>query len=303
MSSMAVSDEAATTPDAAPERLAVPLPESLPKRETMYRHSVAVRVTHWVNALALTLLLMSGLRIFNYHPALYWGDAGYKGLPSFISITSVEDDITDAVVGVTTIAGHRFITTGVLGVSYDSDGDVVTRAFPSWLTLPSGPGLSVARDWHFAMAWLFVLNGVVYLVSGLVTGHFRRDLLPRAAQLRPRGILAAIWDRVRLRRPRGEAARQYNVVQKFAYLGVVFGLLPVMALTGLTMSPAVTAEIPILFDVFGGRQSARTIHFLVANLLVLFVLVHIVQVFVAGVFNTMRGMITGRYAIRPETGQ
>ena len=137
----------------------------------------------------------------------------------------------------------------------------------------------------------------------VLSGHFRRDLLPTGAELRPRHILGDIWNHIRLRRPRGEAARRYNVLQKLAYMVVVFVLLPVMVLTGLTMSPAVTAAMPFLFDMFGGRQSARTIHFLVANLLVLFVLVHVVQVVLSGVFNNMRSMITGRYAIRPEDSE
>jgi len=271
-------------------------------RETMYRHSLAVRVTHWANVLFLTLLLMSGLRIFNYHPALYWGNYGYRGVPSVFSIAALEDIETDEPVGVTTIAGHNFITTGVLGVSYDADGMPVAGAFPNWLTLPGGPGLALARDWHFAMAWLFVLNGAIYLLFGLASGHFRRDLVPAPAELRPRSLQRDVLDHLRLRRARGEAARRYNTLQKLAYLVVVFVLLPVMVLTGLTMSPAVTAAMPFLFDLFGGRQSARTIHFIAANLIVLFVLVHVIQVFVAGAFNGMRSMITGRYAIRPEAG-
>ena len=140
------------------------------------------------------------------------------------------------------------------------------------------------------------------MLFGLFTGNFRRDLAPAADQLRPRHILADVWDHVRLRVPRGEAARRYNVLQKLAYLAVVFGLLPVMLLSGLTMSPAVTAAVPGLFDLFGGRQSARTIHFLVANLLVLFVLVHIVEMVLAGALNGMRSMITGRYVIKTRAG-
>jgi thiosulfate reductase cytochrome b subunit len=270
------------------------------RREVIYRHAVVVRVTHWINVLCLTLLLMSGLQIFNYHPALYWGNYGYRGVPSVVSIGSVIDPENGEPVGVTRIAGLSFVTTGVLGVSYDSERGVVTRAFPAWLTLPGEPGLALARDWHFLMAWLFVANGAVYLLFGMLNGHFRRDLAPAADQLRVRHILADIWDHVRLRVPRGEAARRYNVLQKIAYLTVVFLLLPTMVLSGLTMSPAVTAAVPSLFDLFGGRQSARTIHFLVANLLVLFVLVHVVEVFLTGVVNGMRSMITGRFVIRPQ---
>jgi thiosulfate reductase cytochrome b subunit len=276
--------------------------DAAPRREVIYRHALVVRATHWINVLCLALLLMSGLRIFNYHPALYWGNYGYRGVPAVVSIGAAIDPDSGAPVGVTRIAGLSFVTTGVLGVSYDSERGMVARAFPAWLTLPGEPGLALARDWHFLMAWLFVANGAVYLLFGAFSGHFRRDLAPAADQLRARHILADLWDHVRLRAPRGEAARRYNVLQKLAYLTVVFLLLPVMVLSGLTMSPAVTAAVPGLFDLFGGRQSARTIHFLVANLLVLFVLVHVIEVLLAGVVNGMRSMITGRYVIRPQAG-
>jgi thiosulfate reductase cytochrome b subunit len=202
--------------------------------------------------------------------------------------------------GITRIADVDFETTGVLGVSYDGDGRALRRAFPPWLTLPSNASLALARDWHFLLAWLFVLNGAVYLGFGLLSGHVRRNLLPAADQLRARHIGSEIWNHLRLRSPRGEADRRYNVLQKFAYLVVLFVLLPAMVLSGLTMSPAVTAAVPLLFDLFGGRQSARTIHFITANLLVLFVLVHVLQVLISGAFNRLRAMITGRYVIRPE---
>lgn len=272
-----------------------------PQREVMYRHTVTVRLTHWINALIFVLLLASGLRVFNYHPALYWGNDGHEGMLSFISIEALTDVENGAPVGVTTVIGHSFNTTGVLGVSYSVSGEPVQAAFPNWVTLPAG--LGPARGVHFDAAWLLVLNGLVYLLSGLFSGHFRRDLLPAAKELSPRNVLADIWNHVRLRRARGAAAHHYNVLQKLAYVIVIFGLLPVMVLSGLTMSPAVTAAVPFLFDLFGGRQSARTIHFLVTNLLVLFVLVHVIQVILTGLFNNMRAMITGRYAILPETGK
>ena len=273
-----------------------------PAREVIYRHALAVRLTHWINALCLALLLMSGLQILNYHPALYWGNYGYRGVPSLASIGSEIDPASGAPVGVTRLAGARFVTTGVLGVSYEDGHGIVRRAFPAWLTLPGEPNLALARDWHFLMAWLLVLNGAVYLVFSLLSGHLRHDLAPAADQLRPRHVLSDIWDHIRLRVPRGEAARRYNVLQKLAYLSVIFLLLPTMILSGLTMSPAVTAALPVLFDLFGGRQSARTVHFVVANLLVLFVLVHVFEVVLAGLFNGMRSMITGRYVIKPQVG-
>jgi thiosulfate reductase cytochrome b subunit len=283
-----------TSPNAA-------TPDAPQTREVIYRHAFVVRAAHWINVLCLALLLMSGLRIFNSHPALYWGNYGYRGVPAVLSIGSAIDPANGEPVGVTRIAGWSFVTTGVLGASYDSERGMVARAFPPWLTLP-GSDLGLARDWHFLMAWLLVGNGAVYLVFGVLSGHFRRDLAPAADQLRARHILADLWDHLRLRVPRGEAARRYNLLQKVAYLTVVFVLLPIMVLSGLTMSPAVTAAVPGLFDLFGGRQSARTIHFLVANLLVLFVLVHVFEVLLAGVVNGMRSMITGRYVIKPQVG-
>jgi thiosulfate reductase cytochrome b subunit len=270
-----------------------------PQREVVYRHTVMVRLTHWINAMIFVLLLASGLRIFNHHAALYWGNDGHDGMPSFLSIASLEDADTGKPVGVTTIMGRSFVTTGLLGVSYGINGETVEGAFPNWLSFPVHLGL--ARAVHFAAAWLLALNGLVYLLSGVFSGHFRRDLLPAARELAPRHVLADIWNHIRLRRARGAAARHYNVLQKLAYVAVIFVLLPAMVLSGLTMSPGATAAMPFLFDLFGGRQSARTIHFLVADLLVLFVLVHVIQVIITGAFNNMRAMITGRYAILPES--
>ena len=268
------------------------------RREIVYRHSIIVRLTHWINVLCLTLLLMSGLKLFNVHPALYWGNYGYPGVPTVLAIDGMLDPETRQPVGIMRIGDRNFVTTGILGVTYDSDGRPRRGAFPLWATL--GSGLALARDWHFLMAWLFAINGTIYLLAGLISGHFRRDLAPAAAQLRPRHVLSDIWNHLRLRRARGEAAKRYNVLQKVTYLAVIFLVLPGMVLTGLTMSPAVTAVFPFLFDLFGGRQSARTIHFITANLLVIFVMVHIVEVMLSGAFNLMRSMITGRYVIRPE---
>jgi thiosulfate reductase cytochrome b subunit len=266
--------------------------------EVIRRHSLAVRLTHWINVVCLAMLLMSGLAIFNAHPLLYWGHTGHRGMPFVFGIGAKTED--GRAVGITRIAEVDFDTTGVLGVSYDGDGRALRRAFPPWLTLPSNASLALARDWHFLLAWLFVINGAVYLGFSLLSGHVRRDLLPGVKELRPRHIGGVILGHLRLRFPRGEEDRRYNVLQKLAYLAVVFGLLPVMVLSGLTMSPAVTAAAPLLFDLFGGRQSARTIHFITANLLVLFVLVHIILVLLSGAFNRLRAMVTGRYVIRPE---
>jgi thiosulfate reductase cytochrome b subunit len=269
-----------------------------PQREIVYRHSLAVRITHWLNLLFLTLLLMSGLQLFNVHPQLYWGHYGYPGVPTVFSISGRYDPEREEPVGLTRIGDYTIDTTGFLGVTYDSEGQPRPGAFPRWATL--GEDLALARDWHFLAAWLFVINGTIYLLFGLFSRHLWRDLAPSRDQLRPRHIATDLWNHLRLRRPRGDEAKRYNVLQKITYLAVIFVLLPAILLSGLTMSPAVTAAFPFLFDLFAGRQSARTIHFICANLLLLFVLIHVVQVLLSGAFNLTRSMITGRYVVKPE---
>lgn len=267
-------------------------------RNLIRRHSLTVRLSHWLNVLCMTVLVFSGLQIFNAHPSLYWGQYGADNDPSFISMEAVQDG--DAVKGVTHIGGISFHTTGVLGVS-NVDGQPTARGFPSWVTLPSYQDLSTGRRWHFFFAWLFVINGLIYMAYGFIARHFRRDLLPRRDELTPAHLGHEIADHARLRFPTGEKARHYNVLQKLTYLLVIFLLLPVMIGTGLTMSPGFDAIAPWLLDVFGGRQSARTLHFITANALVAFVIVHVAMVLVSGFFNNMRSMITGRYAVEVES--
>lgn len=156
------------------------------------------------------------------------------------------------------------------------------------------------RNTHFLSAWIFVINGFAYLALNLINGHFRQRMLPTSAEFAPRHILADLRDHLRLRTPKGEAARNYNFLQKLSYLTVVFVLCPLMLLTGLTMSPAVVTAFPELIWIFGGRQSARTLHFIGMALLVLFALVHILQVILAGPVNEIRSMITGRFKLPTE---
>ncbi|WP_025658452.1 cytochrome b/b6 domain-containing protein [Rhizobium sp. IBUN] len=266
-------------------------------RRLIRRHSLTVRLSHWLNVLCMTVLLFSGLQIFNAHPALYWGQYGADSDPSFLSLEAVEEG--DAIRGVTRVGGLSFDTTGTLGVS-NVDGEPTARGFPAWITLPSYQDLATGRRWHFFFAWLFVVNGLVYLGYGLLTRHFRRDLLPTTDELAPAHLAQEIVDHARLRFPRGEKARRYNVLQKLTYLLVIFVALPLMIATGLSMSPGFDAFAPWLIDLFGGRQSARTLHFITASSLVAFVVVHVAMVLVSGVFNNMRSMITGRYAIQTE---
>jgi thiosulfate reductase cytochrome b subunit len=200
---------------------------------------------------------------------------------------------------VTHIGPFLFDTTGLFGAS-QTNGVWEHRGFPAWLTLPSARFLALGRRWHFFFAWLFAINGALYIASGVLSGHLRRDLAPTAKQLAPRHVLHEIWAHMRLRFPKGEEARRYNVLQKGAYLAVAVGLLPVMILSGMTMSPTLDAAFPFLVDLFGGRQSARSVHFITASLIVLFFFVHIVMVVLSGTWNNVRSMITGRYAIEVE---
>ena len=268
-----------------------------PRTVFIRRHSVVTRLTHWVNVLCLSLLLLSGLQIFNAHPELYWGHYGADGDPAVLTIGS--ESLGDGPHGFARVAGLQIPTTGVLGVSY-VDGEPTSRAFPAWATIPSFQDLAAGRRWHFFFAWLFLINGILYLGFSMLSGHFRRNLTPTSQELSPRHLGREIIDHARLRFPKGEEAKHYNALQKLTYLAVIVVLLPLMVLTGLTMSPGVDAALPALVDIFGGRQSARTIHFITASALVLFVVVHVAMVVLSGTWNNIRSMVTGRYAIQEE---
>ena len=264
-----------------------------PDKVMVARHSVGVRVTHWINAASLAFLLLSGLQIFNAHPALYWGEASDFGRP-WLAMGSYSSG--GVLHGVTKVGPAIFHTTGVLGASQEH-GVWTARGFPDWLTIPPQRFLALGRRWHFFFAWVFAINGAIFIASALVSGHLRRDLAPTRGELAPRHVLGEVWDHLRLRFPKGEAARRYNVLQKLAYLVVLLVLLPLMVLTGMTMSPSLDAIFPFLLDLFGGRQSARSIHFIAAMLIALFIVVHLLMVMLAGPFNEVRSMITGRYRL------
>lgn len=266
--------------------------EAVRRRSWTWRHSVLVRTTHWINVVCVAVLLMSGLQIFNAHPALYWGNDSDFAHPAF-AITA-ESTPGGGQRGVVMLFGRRINTTGVLGLSLE-DGTLRPRAFPSWATLPSWQSLADGRRWHFFFAWVFASNLVVYLLHGIMSDHLRRDVLPSWRDLRD--VPRTTWDHLRLRFPRGEAARRYNVLQKGAYSLVVFCLIPILLLAGLAMSPRLDAGFPQLPQLFGGRQSARAIHFIAAWTLVAFALVHVLMVLVSGAWNNIRSMVTGRYAV------
>ena len=218
-------------------------------RVLVYRHPWLVRATHWVNALCLVILLLSGLQILNAHPAFYWGEASHFATP-------------------------------ILKV-----GPV-----PGWLTLPGYADLGAGRRWHFFVAWIFVLNGLVWAAFAVT----RRTLWPSWAQLRDIG--GSIIDHLRGRFAHGDDAVGYNVLQKLAYVAVLFGLLPLMVLTGLAMAPGADAALPWLTQL-AGRQTMRTVHFLSASGLLLFLAVHLAMVIIAGPINEMRSILTGWFSI------
>jgi thiosulfate reductase cytochrome b subunit len=199
---------------------------------------------------------------------------------------------------VTRVLGREFDTTGVLGVSTNANGQRAARGFPWWATIPDNQWLSLARSWHFFFAWVLLINGLAYVLYSGASRHLTRDLAPDRSDWRSFG--QSIRDHLRFRHPTGEAAKRYNVLQKLAYLFVIFVLLPLVILMGIAMSPWMDTVLPGWVDLFGGRQSARTIHFIVAWLLVAFALVHVFEVIVSGLWNHLRSMITGRYRIPTE---
>lgn len=258
------------------------------------RHRASTRIWHWINAVTLLVMLMSGLMIFNAHPRLYWGQFGANPDPAWLEIGSQGGE------GFLRVGGVTLETTGVLGSWRDAEGRVQNRAFPGWATIPSGYDLALSRRWHLTFAWVFSLGLILYGGWSLANGHLRRDLLPKAAELRPGHVWRDVKDHATLNFPKGEAAREYNILQKLAYFGVLGVLIPVMILSGLTMSPSLDAAWPWLLDLFGGRQSARSIHFIAAALLVAFFLVHVVMVILTGPYNNVRSMITGRFRLPKE---
>ena len=224
---------------------------------TVKRHRLSTRLWHWLNALLLYILFASGLGIFNAHPRLYWGHYGANFDRAWLEL----------------------------------------ERFGSWWTLPASYNLALSRHWHLAAAPIFAFALLAYMLWSLANRHVFRDLAFRRGELAPRHVWQDIRDHARLRFPTGAAALRYNVLQKASYIGVIFVALPLVILTGLTMSPGMNAAWPWLVDLFGGRQSARSLHFIAAFALAAFFLVHILMVLLAGPLNEIRAMITGRYRV------
>lgn len=223
------------------------------------RHRLSTRLWHWLNAVTLTILFASGLGIFNAHPRLYWGKYGANFDHAWLEL----------------------------------------ERFGSWLTLPARYDLAMSRRWHLTFALVLGFSTLIYMLWSLLNRHIRTDLSFRKGEVTARHLRQDIANHIRLRLPRGTAALRYGLLQKISYVAVIFILIPLAILTGLTMSPGLNAAWPWLLDIFGGRQSARSIHFIVAWLLAAFVLIHVAMVLLAGPCNQLRSMITGWYRL-PE---
>ena len=230
------------------------------------RHSVLVRVTHWIITLCFVALIVTGVEILISHPRFYWGETG--------------NVLTTPLFQLHIPSSRRLVPTGYGYVLPDQNG---------W-----------SRALHFEAAWIAVLTGLLYVISGLFTRHFWKDLLPGTADLSWRALSAAFAKPLRFQQPSASEALSYNVLQRLTYLFVIFVLFPLVIWTGLAMSPGFISAFPASVTLLGGRQSARTIHFFVSVALVLFLFVHIAMVCLAGFRSRTAAMITGRISTRKE---
>ena len=264
---------------------------SVASTRSTYRHRLPVRIMHWINVACVFVLIGSGLQIFLAHPALYWGDAASFTKPA-MSLTG-KPGRDGKLRGTTQVGSLQFDSTGFLGVSKNMMGKPVARAFPTWATIPGARNLAQGRRWHFFFAWVFVINGALYWLWSWRARHLRDDLLPSAPEMR--GIGASIVEHAKFHHPTGIEATRYNVLQKLAYLAVIFVLAPGVVLMGLAMSPHMDSVLGWMVDLVGGRQSARSWHFGFCFAFIAFIAVHLFMVLATGPLNQLRGMITGNY--------
>jgi Ni/Fe-hydrogenase b-type cytochrome subunit len=227
------------------------------------KHKLATRLWHWISALAIFVLLGSGLMILNAHPQLYWGQFGANFDQPWFRVAWVFE-------------GGRV---------------------PGWLTIPSTYNLALARRWHLTFALILGLALLAFMVASLVNRHFQRDLRLRAAELSPAHLAHDVREHLALRFHDPERPGAFNTLQKLSYVGVIFLALPLVTATGLTMSPGFNAIAPWLLDLFGGRQSARSIHFIASMAIAAFIVVHLALVILAGPLNEVRSMVTGRWRV------
>ncbi len=252
-------------------------------RKAIYRHPLVVRITHWVSALALIVLAMSGMQIFNAHPALYASDASTFQSP-VLAIEGMES--TDGPEGWLQIGSRRVFTTHVLGYGPNGEGSESIRAFPSWATIPAYQDLADGRRWHIFFAWVFGLCALAYARFGLHLWPKRADLRALPAALKAHLIPWHV-----------KARSTLNPMQKLTYSGVVFVVAPLAILSGLALAPSVDAWAPWLPALLGGRQFARIWHFGAMIALMAFFVIHLLMVALTGVWNNLRSMITGRLVV------
>jgi thiosulfate reductase cytochrome b subunit len=238
-------------------------------------HAGWVRLSHALLASSILALAVSGFVILMAHPRLYWGQTGNDLTPALIELPISRNYKH----GGWTTPIHFFSSPGS-ALSADRTFDIFNQN--AW-----------GRSLHFLSAWLLVLTGCGYFVAGFAGGHLRRDVVPHIPELMPRRLWRDIVAHLHLPMPRAQGGPPYGPLQKLAYAAVVFAALPLMVLTGLTMSPAVTNAYPVLLDAFGGSQSARTVHFFCFLLIVLFLIVHVAMVLLTGFRRQMRAMILG----------
>lgn len=271
------------------ETLPLPVSEPAPAPPVSgpdHQHAVATRMWHWINLVALITLFMSGLMIFNAHPRLYWGEYGNRDEPAWLAIGQQGQR------GYLEIGGARLDTTGVLGRYSDGEGVMRSRAFPGWATIPTDYNLADARHWHFFFAWIFAFGLLLFMGVSLFNGHVRGMIAMRAAEWHPRNLWKTIVDHARFdfHTAPGEA---YNSLQKLSYIAVIFVMLPLMIVTGLAMSPGTDAALHWPSMLFGGRQTARSLHFIIAFSLIGFMLLHVVLVILHKPWTLLRGMTIG----------
>ena len=243
---------------APPSEPEAPVPP--PAATTIYRHRLATRLWHWVNAITIFVMIGSGLTILNAHPHLYWGK---------------------------------------YGANFDRPW-LDTPHWPAWLTIPSNYNLALARRWHLTFALVLGFGLLAFMIASLINRHFQRDLRVRAKEVAPKHLVADAVAHAKFDFHNHDDPAAYNTLQKLSYVVTIFVLIPLMILTGLAMSPAMDAAWPWLLDIFGGRQSARSIHFIAAAGLVGFIVIHLALVILAGPVGEVMSMITGRWKL-PET--
>ena len=263
--------------------------------DRVYRHTVTARTTHWLWTIAMLVLVMSGLQIFNAAPYL---DASDKSNPGRRVLAFGAEMRDGHPVGTTAVLGRTVTTTHLFGYTDDGMGGESERAFPAWLTLPGPQSLADGRRWHLFFAWTLFITWAAYLFSAALRGTLREWIL-RPSDLPKLWPMQAYYFRLRRDAP---AHGTYNPLQKAAYTVVLLGFFPLIIITGLALSPSVDAALPWLTWVLGGRQFARTWHFTLMVLTIGYFATHLVLVVSTGLWNNMRSMITGWYTLKEGDG-